>query len=378
MKRLSQLDGIRGLAMFLVLIWHYFCCQVNPATGSVLDFCVRALFYTWTGVDLFFVLSGVLIAGILLDHRKSSNYFQVFYLRRVCRIFPLYYLVLGLFICFSATAMSTSPAFEWLFDKPMPIWSYATFTQNFFMGHRGYLGAQWLGVTWSVAVEEQFYIFVPLLIYLLPRRILFCVLMAGVLAAPLLRQLYPPLHAYVITPFRADDLLSGACLALLVRSRSFVEAVKQHHRSLLVLLLLLAAGAGALTWWHTRLTALIPFWFAGLYTVFVLIAFADTQPLIGQVLRFQPLVWFGQRSYAFYMFHEIVDGLCHGLIRHATREMRTLSDVGVTLLALVISLLLAELSYRFFEGPILRYSHRFQYRPESETPLSLQPLAVQV
>jgi peptidoglycan/LPS O-acetylase OafA/YrhL len=202
--------------------------------------------------------------------------------------------------------------------------------------------------------------------------------MAGVLAAPLLRQLYPPLHAYVITPFRADDLLSGACLALLVRSRSFVEAVKQHHRSLLVLLLLLAAGAGALTWWHTRLTALIPFWFAGLYTVFVLIAFADTQPLIGQVLRFQPLVWFGQRSYAFYMFHEIVDGLCHGLIRHATREMRTLSDVGVTLLALVISLLLAELSYRFFEGPILRYSHRFQYRPESETPLSLQPLAVQV
>ncbi len=209
----------------------------------------------WTS---FFVLSGFLIAGILLDHRKSSNYFQVFYLRRVCRIFPLYYLVLGLFICFSATAMSTSPAFAWLFAKPMPIWSYATFTQNFFMGHRGFFGAQWLGVTWSVAVEEQFYLFVPLLIYLLPRRSLFCVLLAGVLAAPLLRQLYPPLQAYVITPFRADDLLSGACLALLVRSHSFIDTVRRHHRSLLVLLLLLAAGAGALTWWHTRLDGLDP------------------------------------------------------------------------------------------------------------------------
>ena len=74
------------------------------------------------------------------------------------------------------------------------------------------------------------------------------------------------------------------------------------------------------------------------------------------------------------MFHEVVDGLCHGLIRHATREMRTLSDVGVTLLALLISLVLAALSYRFFEGPILRYSHKFQYRRESETELSLQPI----
>lgn len=373
MKRLSQLDGVRGVAMFLVLIWHYFCCQVNPAPGSALDYCVHALFYTWTGLDLFFVLSGFLIAGILLDHRKSSNYFRVFYLRRVCRIFPLYYLVLGLFVCFSATAISTSPAFEWLFAKPMPIWSYATFTQNLFMGHRGYFGAQWLGVTWSVAVEEQFYLVVPLLIYFLPRRVLFGVLLAGVLAAPVLRQLSPGFHTYVGTPWRADDLLSGACLALLVRSHSFIGMVRRHHRSLLALFLILLTGAGFLTMRHARLTALIPFWFAGLYTVFVLIAFADTQPLIRGVLRFQPLVWFGQRSYAFYLFHEIVDGLCHGLIRHATREMRTLSDVGVTLLALLISLLLAELSYRFFEKPILRLGHKFPYRPKPESEPSLQP-----
>jgi peptidoglycan/LPS O-acetylase OafA/YrhL len=370
MKRLSQLDGIRGAAMFLVLIWHYFCCQVHPVPGSALDYCVRALFYSWTGVDLFFVLSGFLIAGILLDHHKSSNYFRIFYLRRVCRIFPLYYLVLGLFVCFSATTMSTSPAFEWLFARPMPIGSYATFTQNLFMGHRGYFGAQWLGLTWSVAVEEQFYLVVPLLIYFLPRRPLFCVLLTGVLAAPVLRQLSPGFHTYVGAPWRADDLLSGACLALLVRSHSFIGVVRRNHRSLLALFLILLAGAGAITWRHARLTALIPFWFAGLYTVFVLIAFADTQPLIGRVLRFQPLVWFGQRSYGFYLFHEIVDGLCHGLIRHATREMRTLSDAAVTLLALLITLLLATLSYRFFERPILHFGHKFPYRskPESELP----------
>jgi peptidoglycan/LPS O-acetylase OafA/YrhL len=107
MKRISQLDGVRGIAILLVLVWHFFAAQIVVAEpAGILSYCKQALSLTWSGVDLFFVLSGFLIAGILLDHHNTSNYFRVFYLRRVCRIFPLYFLLLALFLCLSATSLS--------------------------------------------------------------------------------------------------------------------------------------------------------------------------------------------------------------------------------------------------------------------------------
>jgi len=118
MKRIAQLDGIRGIAILLVLVWHYFSVQVHPDPGSTLSYIVRASSLAWSGVDLFFVLSGFLIAGILLDNRDTSNFFRIFYLRRVSRIFPLYFLLLGLFIWLSHTAIFTSPAFQCYFSDP--------------------------------------------------------------------------------------------------------------------------------------------------------------------------------------------------------------------------------------------------------------------
>jgi peptidoglycan/LPS O-acetylase OafA/YrhL len=191
---------VRGVAILLVLVWHYFSCQVAPEPKSILDYFTRAFSLTWSGVDLFFVLSGFLIAGILLDHRKTSNYFRVFYLRRVCRIFPLYYALLAFFLCLSATNLSTSASFRWLFRDPLGLLSYATFTQNILMGARGDFAPGWLGITWSLAVEEQFYLVIPLLIYLLPRRILLYVFLCGILAAPILRCASGGFHAFVFTP----------------------------------------------------------------------------------------------------------------------------------------------------------------------------------
>ena len=104
MKRISRLDGVRGMAILLVLVWHYFAAQVVAEPKGFLHYCPSALSLTWSGVDLFFVLSGFLISGILLDHRNTSNYFRVFYIRRVYRIFPLYFLLLGLFLCVSGTS----------------------------------------------------------------------------------------------------------------------------------------------------------------------------------------------------------------------------------------------------------------------------------
>ena len=138
MKRVSQLDGVRGIAILIVLVWHYFNCQIVSQPRTFISYCAHATSLTWTaGVDLFFVLSGFLIGGILLDRRDTSNYFRVFYLRRVCRIFPLYFLVLAVFLALSATSIATSPSFQSLFHDPFPLWSYVTFSQNILMGMRG-------------------------------------------------------------------------------------------------------------------------------------------------------------------------------------------------------------------------------------------------
>lgn len=364
MKRISQLDGVRGVAVLLVLVWHSFPCLVNAEPGSPLAYASRLFSLTWSGVDLFFVLSGFLIAGILLDNRDAPNYFRAFYLRRVCRIFPLYFLILALFIGLSATSLATSPAFQNLFQNPFPFWSYATFTQNFLMGIRGDLGANWLAPTWSLAVEEQFYLFVPLLVYALPRRTLLWVLLVAVLTAPVLRGISADLLAYVNTPCRSDSLLAGAALAVLVRWEPFMAAVRQRRGQLLALFAVLLAGAAVLTVLPAASRSLKHFWLAGLYSVFVLIAFADTEPRLGRLLRSPVLVWFGQLSYGIYMFHLPVFGLIHGALRHSDPQIRSPLDAGITVLALGITLGVAMLSYHFVESPILRYGHRFQYYPK--------------
>jgi peptidoglycan/LPS O-acetylase OafA/YrhL len=363
MKRIAELDGVRGVAILLVLIWHYFTCQAAAESRSIFAYCVKATRLTWSGVDLFFVLSGFLIAGILLDNRDSSNYFRVFYLRRMCRIFPLYFLMLALFVLLSATSIGVSPSYRRLFEDPFPLWSYATFTQNLFMGARGDFGANWLNMTWSLAVEEQFYLVVPLLIYFLPRRNLHCVLVVAILAAPVLRSALPGFRAFVYTPWRSDSLLSGVLLALLVRWPPFMSAVRQRRRFVSSLFLVLLAGAAVMTRHEHEFGAFNHLWLAGLYSVFVLIAFAGAEPRIDSLLRSSVLVWFGKLSYGIYMFHQAVSGLLHGALRHSEPTIRTLSDAAITVMAFFITMLLAAFSYYFFERPILRFGHRHQYSP---------------
>lgn len=373
-KRIPQLDGVRGIAILLVLIWHYIPCQLFHEPGPTAFYVRTALRLMWSGVDLFFVLSGFLITGILLDNREASNYFRVFYVRRAARIFPLYFLLLCSFVCLSATPMATSPSYRWLFENPYPVWTYATFTQNVFMGLGENLGASWLAATWSLAVEEQFYLLVPVLVYFLSRRSLACVLVAAILSAPLLRVAFPGYRALVVTPWRSDSLLSGALLAVLVRWPPFLEGVRRHPQFVLTLFLLLLAGAAVLTLTPDGFGALNHFWLAGLYTTFVLIAFAfETSPVSG-VLRSGVMVWLGKRSYGIYLFHEPVLGLLHGLVRQDAPALRSPEAGWITLLALGATLVLSELSYRVIEAPILRLAHRYRYsqqRPaQSDSPVA--------
>ena len=152
--RIPELDGIRGVAILMVIVWHYFYSQIHPARHSVLAMSAIPFSLCWSGVDLFFVLSGFLIGGILVDSRESANFFRIFYLRRVCRIAPIYVLLLMTFGL--AYLLSGSDGrFSWLLGGPLPALSYVTFTQNILMGLRGTFGATWLAPTQQERVRAH-------------------------------------------------------------------------------------------------------------------------------------------------------------------------------------------------------------------------------
>jgi peptidoglycan/LPS O-acetylase OafA/YrhL len=164
-NRIAELDGVRGVAIGLVLIWHYFANGiVAPVEGTWLAHLKSMLGLTWSGVDLFLVLSGFLIGGILLDAKDSPNFFRTFYARRAFRILPLYFILIVLFIegwLLNRSGIATPLR---IFNAYIPVWTYPLFVQNFAMVWRGSFGAAWLALTWSLAIEEQFYLLLPLVI----------------------------------------------------------------------------------------------------------------------------------------------------------------------------------------------------------------------
>ena len=150
-----------------------------------------------------------------------------------------------------------------------------------------------------------------------------------------------------------------------------MSAVRQHKRFLLLLFGVFLGGAALMTlrpfqfglFNHFWLGAFNHSWLAGLYSILILIAFADTEPRLTGLLRAPVLVWLGQLSFGIYIFHQAVSGLLHGLLRRDVPHIRNPLDAGITVLALGVTVLLAQLSFRFIESPILRIGHRFRYRP---------------
>jgi peptidoglycan/LPS O-acetylase OafA/YrhL len=372
--RIPEIDGIRGLAILLVLLWHYFNMMVHPAPGTWVWYAKVATQLGWSGVDLFFVLSGFLLGGILLENRESPNYFKTFYARRAFRILPIYFaVVLAFAILLGILQDTTNEGIKHLFRNPMPLWSYLTFTQNFTMLNAGSFGAQALSVTWSLAVEEQFYLFLPLLIYFVPRRVLPGLLILLIVAAPISRGLLwseakPGFAGFVLMPGRADALLLGVLGALAIRAPGFVDAFARHRVVLALVFFVLFCGMAALACFGLRL-GLSPFvlhvagqfWIASFYAMLVLWVSARPTGALGAVMRFRPLRSLGLVSYAVYLFHMPVLGAMFALVVGQQPALRDTTHVLLVLVSLVLTLGLAALSWSLFEKPLLRLGHRFKY-----------------
>ena len=219
------LDGLRGVAVLLVLAFHF--AHIDGDGGVVERALLGATRSGWAGVDLFFVLSGFLITGILLDARGSPGYFRAFYLRRVLRIFPLYYAYLAvLFLVLPALV----PAVDVKAETQGWLWAYLG--NILFAREGGFQASPYTGHFWSLAVEEQFYLLWPFLVWFLPRRRLAWLCLGFVAGAFALRfaihrTTFNATAAYVLTPARLDALAMGALVAIAAREPAWWPRVRR-------------------------------------------------------------------------------------------------------------------------------------------------------
>jgi peptidoglycan/LPS O-acetylase OafA/YrhL len=363
-QRSHTLDAIRGIAILQVVVWHYLVPSLNHHGSSLSLLLSASLNLTWTGVDLFFVLSGYLIGGILMDNRQASNMFGVFYARRVLRILPLYLLTIALFQAFGS---------------PDSLWPYLTFTQNMMWAADGHWGPTWTGVTWSLAVEEQFYLVLPLIIWCTRPKFLPIVLLTLCATAPIARWLcahwlYSSHHAsYLLMPCRMDALFGGVLVAWFVRRHQFARHAIYLYAAASIL------GFGLIIMLCTRQQDLSTFmitigytWIAAFYASILLLTASARHPIILAKARTQehptrtlsdgsaiqyPFRILGLGAYAVYLLHE---PLLSVLTRVGIRWSLTL------LLATCATLAAAWLSWRFIEQPCITYGQqRFRYRVAS-------------
>lgn len=361
-RRIPALDGLRGIAILLVLLWHSLFqigFRQHPGLHKLINFGRLS----WSGVDLFFVLSGFLIGGILLDHRDSPRYFSTFYWRRAYRILPLYFVLLG--ACWLAQQFGNP------FPGRLPWWSFFTLLQNWGMAWIGGFDRGGLGVTWSLAIEEQFYLTLPFLIRRISRKGLWYLLVTVIVGAPILRVLlihyaaHGAIAAYVMTPCRADALAMGVVCALLARNKHMWNWLTAHRPMIyaaagsmgLGLGVLLANGYG---YYDKTLNGLEFSLLACFYAAILLIAITGKDQLVRAVFCNPLLRKLGMVAYGTYLVHYIAIDWTSDFAAQSGRPSAIIF-VAAPVLGVFAAVAVAAASWRWFEKPLVRRGHAYDY-----------------
>jgi len=362
---MPELDTLRGLAILLVVFFHGFGFQFGTAHLPLLAHVfVVATMPGWIGVNLFFVLSGFLITGILLDTKGNPQYYRRFYLRRALRILPAYY---GFLL-----VLAVAPKTGWL-DHRQVSWQFIALSFVYLSNVTNLLGVPMqYGALWSLAVEEHFYLGWPLVVRSFSRRAVAICALSIVLICPVLRAIafrrgdeYGAGYTWLV----ADGLAIGSLLGLL--SRSWLADRRRMKRASIfcmgaaVALLTFGTPFGILltrTLWGgvLRPTALNIF-FAGALGCVLLIGTSNFKWIVQRpVLQF-----FGRISYGLYLFHMLAFDFTDHVIGFYVDDPMLIIRRDFALMCLrfaiagTLATAIAALSRKYFEEWFLRLKERW-------------------
>lgn len=362
--RLPALEGLRGMMTLLVVVSHFF---------GELPHGLSAVMFGWVAVDMFFVMSGYLIGKLILEKKGHANFFQVFYVRRCLRIIPPYVLVTVIVWCL----VEMLPAWT---DTPVrfPLWSYLSFTQTFFMIDEASIGAHWLAPTWTLAVEEHFYLVIPAVLVFTPLRRLTGWLIGAGLVAIVLRAALAgagPSAEYaslVLLPARADILVLGLLGAVAV-VRGGVDWARWmiwlRVSPLVALVATFALRMLSPALFPVFSPTLVAIGCAG-YLLAIVHGAPEAKVYHAPVLRF-----LGTNSYCIYLTHMPVLGLMHGGLLGAAPDLATPVQGLVSVAALPVALVVGWGLTKLVEEPAMHYGRRWRWsdRLVSRQPARLAP-----
>jgi peptidoglycan/LPS O-acetylase OafA/YrhL len=362
MRRIAELDALRGIAAGIILLFH-----LNPVQ----------FFYGWTGVDLFFVLSGYLITSIILRYHDEPHFFRTFYIRRGLRIWPIYYILFVALVLGNRFLPQPQKLDAWPY--------YATYTQNvpLYFGRPMPPFNPAFDHTWTLALEEQFYLIWPLVIAWAGRRRAVWVCLATMALSWKLRAggdwifwLAPRMSERLLLA-RADGFALGGLLAV-----GLLERERIPHRLAFIWRYALG-GIGLISGIYLvrGLSSPDPIQFLGLPTPLdpantILAVGAFYTALVGLILAFErhpvlaplrwpPLLYLGQISYGLYLYHYVIYWMIDGgTFPMEVNPIRACLKIAVTILV-------SAISWHALEKPILRFKDRFSYRERPNIPATL-------
>jgi peptidoglycan/LPS O-acetylase OafA/YrhL len=366
---LPGLDGVRGVAILMVMAIHFVGDRASyTATQRAVT---KAASFGLLGVDLFFVLSGLLITGLLLDAKDKPHYFRNFYARRTLRIFPLYYAVLAVALLLLPLAVGVNTDLEHAREHQAWLWTY---TGNVYIAAQ----SSWSALTymshfWSLAIEEHFYLLWPMVVFLLRREALerACVgVIVGGLALRIALALTgtTELSISVLTPCRIDTLCVGGLVAAIARRPGGAEMLAARCGRAAVALL---GAILVLSAWCAKTKLGLPVLhqvrgtlYALFFGAFSLLSVRPGPSVAGNLLRGRLLGFFGKYSYGLYVYH----GLLNWHLNAIGLEGRLDAALGDHALAIAAqaaigvgaSTAIAVVSYQLFEKRFLALKRHFE------------------
>ena len=350
------LDGLRGVAILLVVFLHNFRFM-------------NYFFFGWLGVDLFFVLSGFLITEILLKTLGQPHFLRNFYARRILRIFPLYYLTLIITFFILPFFIPSYINMTYYTDNQFWFWTYL---QNWLFVFNEPFGTQMLLHTWSLAVEEQFYLLWPVTILFIRKpKIRLIVVMVILLMVGFSRFAIWEFgskdlaYASLYTFTRIDGLCIGSIVALLIHINP--DFLKKYTIVIVLLMAVINFGFYFINDQHSFTLPYLAFvgytTFAVLFGILVYEAVAGKSKIISFIFDTRILKFFGKISYGLYVFHWPVYILLFPYFRKLFLNKAMISlpyaEIGSAIIATIVAIILSVISFYYFERYFLKYKNRY-------------------